>query len=72
MTKLFKFIFALLIVESVSILLRPNLSGQDLIIPEPALQNAIARSLGVNEHSLSRSLVVKTNDWREMILVLEI
>ena len=34
-----------------------SLQGQDLIIPEPALQNAIARSLGVNERSLSKSLV---------------
>ena len=34
-----------------------SLHGQDLIIPEPALQNAIARSLGVNERSLSKSLV---------------
>lgn len=31
--------------------------AQDLIIPEPALQNAIARSLGVSEQSLSKSLV---------------
>ena len=31
--------------------------AQDLIIPEPALQNAIARSLGVSEQKLSKSLV---------------
>lgn len=31
--------------------------AQDLIIPEPALQKAIARSLGVSEASLSKSLV---------------
>lgn len=30
---------------------------QDLIIPEPALQSAIARSLGVREQDLSKSLV---------------
>ncbi len=33
------------------------LTGQDLIIPEPALQQAIARSLGVSERSLTKSLV---------------
>ena len=33
------------------------LLGEDLFIPEPALQSAIARSLGVSEKSLSRSLV---------------
>lgn len=32
---------------------------QDLIIPEPALQSAIARSLGVREQDLSKSLVEK-------------
>ena len=31
--------------------------AQDLIIPEPALQSAIARSLGVSEQKLSKSLV---------------
>ena len=31
--------------------------GQDLIIPEPALQSAIARSLGVSEKSLTKELV---------------
>jgi len=33
---------------------------QDLIIPEPALQSAIARSLGVREQDLSKSLVEKS------------
>ncbi|MEK9772213.1 MAG: leucine-rich repeat domain-containing protein [Opitutae bacterium] len=31
----------------------------DFVIPEPALQNAIARSLGVSERSLTKSLVEK-------------
>ena len=31
--------------------------AQDLIIPEPSLQSAIARSLGVSEQKLSKSLV---------------
>ena len=56
-TNLFKFLYAKLIVGVSSIILCTNLFGQDLIIPEPALQNAIARSLGVSERSLSRSLV---------------
>ena len=33
--------------------------AQDLIIPEPALQNAIAQSLGVSERKLSKSLIEK-------------
>jgi len=35
------------------------LLADDLYIPEPALQRAIARSLGVSEKSLSRSLIEK-------------
>ena len=57
MTNLFKYFYAKLIFGVLPIILSPNLFGQDLIIPEPALQNAIARSLGVSERSLSRSLV---------------
>jgi Leucine-rich repeat (LRR) protein len=36
-----------------------SIFAQDFVIPEPALQNAIARSLGVSERSLSKSLVEK-------------
>ena len=57
MSKLPPIFFFESVLAGVFLCLFNGVLAQDLIIPEPALQNAIARSLGVSEQSLSKSLV---------------